>query len=39
MLLAAGETTAAEELLDRAATAYRELQMDAWVRRCAIAVA
>ena len=39
MLLAAGETTAAEELLDRAATTYRELQMDAWARRCAIAVA
>jgi tetratricopeptide (TPR) repeat protein len=39
MLLAAGETTPAEELLDRAATTYRELQMDAWARRCAIAVA
>ena len=39
MLLAAGETTAAEELLDRAATTYRELRMDAWARRCAVAVA
>ena len=38
MLLAVGETTAAEELLDRAAATYRELQMDAWARRCAIAV-
>ena len=39
MLLAAGETAAADELLDRAATTYRALGMDAWAQRCAITVA
>jgi len=39
MLLTAGQTAAAEELLDRAATTYRALGMNAWAERCAVAVA
>jgi DNA-binding SARP family transcriptional activator len=39
MLLAAGDTAAAEALLDRAVTTYRALGMNTWAQRCAIAVA
>jgi DNA-binding SARP family transcriptional activator len=39
LLIATGDHTSAEPLLDEAAAAYRALGMDAWVARCELATA